>query len=164
MSESSPLKRTEQLAPLSREHHDGLLFVWKIRQGLKNNIEKDRLRSYCNWFWQNHIKAHFFQEEKILIPFMPPDHPLVERLKSEHAHIRELILEIDRQHDQHAYNQLCDLLDKHIRFEERELFTFLQKELTGDQLDDIYRQLEIHPISCKEEDRWKDEFWIKAHT
>ena len=164
MSESSPLKRTEQLAPLSREHHDGLLFVWKIRQGLKNNISQDRLRSYCKWFWQNHIKPHFSQEENILIPFMPPGHPLVEQLKSDHAHIRELILEIDRQNDQHDYSLLCSLLDKHIRFEERELFTFLQKELTGDQLDDIYRQLEIHPISCKEEDRWKDEFWIKAHT
>ena len=36
MEEIKPLKRSKELAPLSREHHDGLLFAWKIKQGLAN--------------------------------------------------------------------------------------------------------------------------------
>ena len=32
--EIKPIKRSKQLAPLSREHHDGLMYVWKIREVL----------------------------------------------------------------------------------------------------------------------------------
>ena len=162
MKESKPISRSKQLAPLSREHHDGLLFVWKIRQGLQNKIEYDRLRAYTHWFWLNHIKQHFFQEERILLPYMPHEHPLAEQLKIEHAHIRELIIEIDKNSDRQNLTILCDLLDKHIRFEERELFNYLQDALTSSQLDTIFEQLEKHPVSCNDPDNWKDEFWTST--
>ena len=45
-----PLKRSQYLAPLSREHHETLLFTWKIKQGLSLKIELDRIVSFCNWF------------------------------------------------------------------------------------------------------------------
>lgn len=157
-SETKPIKRSKQLAPLSREHHDGLLFAWKIRQGLHNGAPFSKMREYTIWFWQHHIKPHFFQEEKILIPYMPAGHPLAQQLKSEHAHIRELILHLDKEEDKHTFTVLCDLLDKHIRFEERQLFAYLEEILTARQLDEIYPQLEAHPVSCEE---WKDEFWVK---
>ncbi|MEO5946621.1 MAG: hypothetical protein ABIP79_07360, partial [Chitinophagaceae bacterium] len=58
--ETKPIKRSKQLTPLSREHHDGLLFAWKIRQGLENETPLEQLRKYTMWFWQQHIKPHFF--------------------------------------------------------------------------------------------------------
>jgi hemerythrin-like domain-containing protein len=161
VKESKPLTRSKQLAPLSREHHDGLLFVWKIRQGLQNKVDYDRLRSYTHWFWQNHMKPHFFQEERILLPYLPAEHQLAAQLKNEHAHIRELIIEIDKHHDPRNLTILCDLLDKHIRFEERELFTYFQDELTSTQLDTIFEQLQKHPVSCNDPANWTDEFWVK---
>lgn len=157
-NETKPIKRSKQLAPLSREHHDGLLFSWKIRQGLENGTSFAKLREYTIWFWQHHIRPHFFQEEKILIPYMPAGHPLAAQLKSEHAHIRELILHLDKEADKQTFTILSDLLDKHIRFEERQLFTFLEEILTAEQLDVIQQQLEEHPVSCEE---WKDEFWAR---
>ncbi len=157
-NETKPIKRSPQLAPLSREHHDGLLFAWKIRQGLKNGTSFSRLREYTVWFWKNHIKPHFFQEEKILLPYMPADHPMALQLKNEHAHIRELILQLDKDADTQSFTILCDLLDKHIRFEERELFAFLEGTLTPEQLDEIVPQLEAHPTSCG---TWPDEFWVR---
>ena len=33
-----PIKRSEYLKPLSRDHHQGLLLCWKIRTGLKKGI------------------------------------------------------------------------------------------------------------------------------
>jgi hemerythrin-like domain-containing protein len=51
------------------------------------------------------------------------------------------------------------LLNAHIRFEERELFTHLEKILTPEQLDTVFTQLEKHPVHCEQE--WKDEFWVK---
>ncbi|HEX7844857.1 MAG TPA: hypothetical protein VF476_03590 [Chitinophagaceae bacterium] len=157
-NETKPIKRSKQLAPLSREHHDGLLFAWKIRQGLNNNSPIEKLRTYTLWFWQHHIKPHFFQEEKILIPFLPVGHPLALQLQNEHAQIRELILHLDKDADKESFTILSDLLDKHIRFEERQLFNYLEEILSPEQLNEIYPQLEAHPVSCEE---WKDEFWIR---
>ncbi len=158
MEEKRPIKRSEQLAPLSREHHDGLLYAWKIRQGLQNGASVNTMREYSIWFWKHHIKPHFYQEEKILIPYMPADHPLAQQLKSEHAHIRELILSLDQEADKRTFTILCDLLDAHIRFEERQLFNYLEQTLTPEQLDSIHSNLEDHPVS---EEEWKDEFWVK---
>lgn len=157
--EIKPIKRSEQLAPLSREHHDGLLFAWKIKQGLENKTSNDQLRNYTMWYWRNHIKPHFYQEEKILLPYMPLDHPMSLQLKEEHDHIRELVLEIDKHADTHALQILCDLLNKHIRFEERELFIYLEELLTKEQLDTVFVELEKHPVNCDSE--WTEEFWVR---
>ncbi|HMU46496.1 MAG TPA: hemerythrin domain-containing protein [Chitinophagaceae bacterium] len=156
--EIKPIKRSEQLAPLSREHHDGLLFAWKIKQGLANQVPLDKLRQYSMWYWRHHIKPHFFQEEKILVPYMPQGHPMATRLKEEHDHIRELILGLDDEADKRTLILLTDLINNHIRFEERELFVYLEALLTKEKLDEIFVQLEKHPVSC---DEWKDEFWVK---
>lgn len=162
-NEIKPIKRSKQLAPLSREHHDGLLFAWKIKQGIDNKTPLDILRSYSLWYWRHHIKPHFFQEEKILLPYMPAGHPMAIRLKEEHDHIRELILGLDDEADKRTLMILCDLVTQHIRFEERELFTYLEELLSPSKLDEIFEQLEKHPVTCDDEmpDAWKDEFWIK---
>jgi hemerythrin-like domain-containing protein len=157
--EIKPIKRSKELAPLSREHHNGLLFVWKIREGLKLNVSVSKLRSYAIWFWHQRVKPHFFQEEKILLPFMPADHPMALRLKKEHECIREFILSIDHEAEAETFIQLADLVDEHIRFEERELYPYLEQTLSADQLHTIFIELEEHPISCEE---WTDEFWVKA--
>jgi len=156
--EIKPIKRSSQLAPLSREHHDGLLFAWKIKQGLDNKTPLDKLRKYSLWYWQQHIKPHFFQEEKILMPYMPANHPMAKQLKEEHDQIRELILSLDAEADERDFTILADLLNKHIRFEERQLFAFLEEILTPEKLDKVFQQLEEHPLTCGE---WNDEFWVK---
>jgi hemerythrin-like domain-containing protein len=156
--EKKPLKRSKQLAPLSREHHDGLLFAWKLKQGLENKTPVDTLRSYCLWYWKHHIKPHFFQEEKILIPYLPVHHPFSVRLKEEHDHIRELILGLDEEGDTRTFMILSDLISEHIRFEERELFNYLEEILSPEKLNEIFQQLEEHPLKTTE---WNDAFWLK---
>jgi hemerythrin-like domain-containing protein len=154
-----PIKRSQQLAPLSREHHDGLLFAWKIKQGIENKAPLDVMTNYTLWYWRHHIKPHFFQEEKILISYMPDNHPMKLKLLEDHDHIRELILGLDDVADKRSLVMLSDLLNAHIRFEERELFVHLEKILSPEQLDTVFYQLEKHPVHCEQE--WKDEFWIK---
>ncbi len=162
MNGIKPIKRSAQLQPLSREHHDGLLFVWKIREGLDNAISIERLKEYTSWYWKHHIKPHFFQEEKLLVPFMPVSHPLVIRLKKDHDYIRELILTIDKEADRHNFIRLSNLIESHIRFEERELYQYLEEHLSADQLIEIYEKLEKHPLPINEE--WKDHFWVRKNT
>ena len=151
-----PLRRSKQLAPLSREHHDGLLFVWKVRQGLHNNTAIEILSHFCIWYWNQHIKSHFQQEENILLQYINPDHKLVIQLKREHNDIRELILSIDHNPDRVTIGILADFIDRHIRFEERILFKHLEKTLSQEQLDAIFQQLENEPIFSGS---WEDAFW-----
>lgn len=160
MTEIRPIKRSVQLQPLSREHHDGLLFSWKLREGLNNNTSIDKLREYTGWYWRHHIRPHFFQEEKILLPFVPESHPLRKQLKEEHDDIKELILSIDKEPDRLDFIHLSNLIDSHIRFEEREFFQYLEQHLSEKSLTDIFEQLEKHPVSDQEE--WKDKFWTKS--
>ena len=151
-----PIKRSPQLAPLSREHHEGLLLVWKIQQGLRFNVDPERIRKYILWYWQNHIKPHFYQEEKILQPYIPADNELLQRMIKEHELIREFILGLDKEANKEIFSSLATLLSDHIRFEERKLFAYLEQILSKDQLDVIFTELEEHPV-C--DDEWKDEFW-----
>ena len=153
-----PTRRSKELAPLSRLHHTGLLFTWKVRQGLSNGTEPDTLRKYVLWTWQHRIKPHFFQEEKILLPYLNTDDPMAIRLKDEHEQIRELILSLDEEADNQTFIILCDLVDKHIRWEERELLGYLEGLLTPQQLAAIYKAIEEHPVSPEQ---WTDEFWVK---
>ena len=70
ITEYKPIKRSKELAPLSREHHEGLLFAWKIKQGLKNETETKLIAEYVQWFWKNHLQEHFTEEEQILAPYL----------------------------------------------------------------------------------------------
>ena len=125
-----PIKRSDQLAPLSREHHDGLLFAWKLRQGLANGTEIRVLRNYCNWYSKNHIRQHFEQEENVLLQYIPGTDTMAKQLKEEHNNIRELMLSIDQQPDPGTISMLADFITRHIRFEERVLFNRLEQTLT----------------------------------
>jgi len=164
MNEGQPLKRSVELQAISREHHDGLLFVWKIRQGLDNHTSIEKLKEYTGWYWRNHIKSHFYQEEKILLPYFPAMHPMALKLKKEHDYIRELILEIDKEADRHDIIRLVDFIESHIRFEEREFFQYLEEHLTKQDMTDVYGQLVKHPVISDEANAtqgWKDPFWLK---
>jgi len=53
-----------------------------------------------------------------------------------------------------------NLLEAHIRFEERNLFPYIEKEASPEALDSVGSQLEAQHLA-KESFAWCDEFWIK---
>jgi hypothetical protein len=67
------------------------------------------------------MNPHFYNEEKILAPYLPEDNAMKKRLKEEHDHIRELVLGLDDEtgSDKQHLIILGDLVSRHIRFEER---------------------------------------------
>ena len=150
------ITRTPILRPLSKEHEDGLAFVERIRKGLKLRVPLENLREYTLWYWSNHIRPHFFQEEKILMPWLPAGDSLITRVKEEHHYIRELILGIDEEVETRTLALLCDLIEDHIHFEENELFPYLEERLDRDLIDKIGAMINKHPLV---EAEWKDRFW-----
>jgi len=158
MEETKPIKRSKELAPLSREHHDGLLFAWKIKRGLANGTSIETLCNYIRWFWTNHLETHFKDEETVLVKFLPADNPLVLQMFKEHAQIRDLITSLGKEANPSSLRLLAELINKHIRFEERKLFTYVEEVLTPEQLHEIYSHL---PNETHCNTQWNDEFWVK---
>jgi hemerythrin-like domain-containing protein len=153
-SSPKPIKRSPELAPLSREHHEGLLFVWKIRQGLKNATDITILNAYVRWFWLEVLQHHLTKEEKTFVPMLDNDPQLI-RMLDEHIAIRAF-LEREETFDQDALLELASLIEKHIRFEERELFPHLERTLSSEQLLQANTQIATSPV-CRQ---WEEAFWI----
>jgi hemerythrin-like domain-containing protein len=153
MTVTKPVKRRKQLAPLSREHHDALLFIWKVKQGLKNKTSIPIISSYVQWFWNTHLKEHFVQEEDFLLPYLA-NNEMGDQLKKEHETIQDLI---SREMYEPSINLLTKLLNDHIRFEERQLFPHIEKTVSVERLNEIFEQLGDHR-QCKT--KWSNEFWI----
>jgi hemerythrin-like domain-containing protein len=148
----APIKRSKHIAPLSRDHHHGLLFCWKIRQGLKKEIDPGRIAGYVRYFWDTHLKAHFREEETLLFNRIV-DYQCGQALL-QHAAIEKLI----GMQDADALAALADLMERHIRFEERELFPHIEARLPADVLAQVGAELEaLHAGHVK--DDYKDEFW-----
>jgi hemerythrin-like domain-containing protein len=153
MNPSKPIKRSKQLAPFSREHHDALVFLLRIKQGLKNGTAAAMISEYIHWFWTNNLETHFKQEERLLLPHLPEADKLAKQLKDEHESIRALI---GGQLDLHAIEQFSNVLNAHIRFEERELFPHIESKVPSDHLNEIFEQLD-RPVQCQTS--WMSKFW-----
>jgi hemerythrin-like domain-containing protein len=156
--EVKPIKRSKQLTPLSKDHHDGLLFVWKIKQGLKNGADIKLIAEYVQWFWKNHLEEHFKEEEQILAPHLPADNELLKRMIGEHQEIEAMVHINESIPDETLLGNLAKAIDDHIRFEERELFPYAEKVIPERELNLIYEQLTKEPVQCE---KWEREFWVK---
>jgi hemerythrin-like domain-containing protein len=153
MESKQPLKRHKALQPLSREHHYGLLLGWKIRTGFAKGIAVERMKGYADWFFQQHLAAHFDLEEKHVFPLLGMDHPMVLQAMHEHAQLRQLFAAADDL--SYQLSQIEALLEAHIRFEERVLFQEIQNVATEEQLAEVER---LHGGDLLKDD-WKDRFW-----
>lgn len=149
---TQPIKRNEALKPFSREHHHGLLLCWKIREGVKRDVDVNRIKRYVDWFWEMHLQSHFEAEEKYVFPILPADDSLIIQVLKDHKKLK-LLFE-DNQDPTASLQSIAEELDAHIRFEERILFAKIQEKATSEQLQNaaIHHQ---HTFS----DDWEDEFW-----
>lgn len=158
--EKKPIKRNKHIVQLSKDHHFTLLFCWKIRTGVKLNVDMERIKKYVQYFWGNHIQPHFNEEETIL--FAPVKDAAVQKALDEHAEIKKQvdILTTSAKVNNADLLKLADKVESHMRYEERELFPHLENILNENQLQDIGRQLQQTQDTVSA-DTFADEFWIK---
>lgn len=157
--ENKPIKRNENLVPISREHHATLLFCWKIKQGIAKEVEPKRITKYINWFFTTHLEQHFQTEEKLL--FFDPEDEKVQKGLAQHQQILSIINEINHCSEEKIYDlfaQLSDLIKDHTRYEERELFPWLEKKFSANKLGEIGNVLHQEEHTAAED--YDDEFWV----
>jgi hemerythrin-like domain-containing protein len=130
------MKRSPELTPLSHDHHQALF----VAQRLKRAEDADEGRERFLSFWESHGRAHFAIEEEILLPGWleadeAADRESAARLAAEHLAIRIRARRIERGGiDLSELHELGDLLERHVRFEERELFPLIEAALDAEAI------------------------------
>ncbi|MCU7693610.1 hypothetical protein ACFSPU_11265 [Haoranjiania flava] len=148
----APIKRHPALQSLSREHHHTLLLSWKIKNGLAKGVDVNRIKKYCDWYYEDHLLPHFKVEEKELEKIVDNTHPLMQQMKQEHQRIITLF---EHPADKNTFAEIVEVLHNHIRFEERVLFNEIQNIATEQQLQAF--------ADAHQDERFveniEDEFW-----
>ena len=157
MSSHEPIKRSEALKALSKDHHFNLLFIWKVRQGLKLNVELLRIKNFIAHFFNEQILHHFSVEEKHLFCLLPEDDSLRMQAEQEHSAIKKIGAQITTENvSENKIIEFANLLESHIRFEERSLFPFIERNISYTKLE----QASAH-FTTEHSDTWNDVFWLR---
>jgi hemerythrin-like domain-containing protein len=146
----NPIKRHESFHPLSHDHHHGLVVAQLLKKcspdykNLPSTTEGKK--DYAVQFYNTELVRHFEDEEKVLYPFVKSRDnkidSLFEEIIVEHQQIKKLITKLKSNDDvEDTMDELGYLLESHIRKEERELFTDIQKILTEEELIQLGKKL-----------------------
>jgi hemerythrin-like domain-containing protein len=88
---------------------------------------------------------HFEIEEQVLFPACGPM-PLIAELLAQHREIEVFIAQLRIAPSATLLEQLCELLSKHIRSEENELFEQAQRTLPRDVLDRMGSEIDRRAV------------------
>jgi hypothetical protein len=143
------VKRIPELRDLSDDHHTGLVLAQRCRQvGRPNSAVSPEV------VWQQVIEAfadnlepHFLIEEQHLVPALEAigEASLADRIREDHSALRTLR---DAEFPSPTTIQhFGELLESHIRFEERQVFEPTQGRLPTSALEAIAAACEASPRS-----------------
>ena len=141
------MKRHKALITLSSDHQNGLAVSNKLKYSYKPTSSEippsspEQLKELLLKFFREHLHEHFEIEEKILAPYFP-ENDMMQRMLNEHVMLNKMISEIESvPAGRDTLNDFGKMLEAHIRFEERELFPMIEKNLSEEQLDEIEKQI-----------------------
>jgi hemerythrin-like domain-containing protein len=151
-------KRSRELRPLSSEHHQALLVAFQLKKGLAGHAEtagapKDLpgLLALARRFEESIFLAHTRAEEELLGRHLAAAD--MQRLHFEHAEMVRL-LETARSarpnEMRQALTSFADLLERHIRWEERELFPGCESDMDEAALATVGHELEKRLVTRAE--------------
>ncbi len=144
------MKRSRELRPLSSEHHQALLVAFQLKKGLAGHPEaagapKDLpgLLNLARKFDEQLFRTHARAEEELLGTCVTPED--MARLRAEHGELTRLLESARTARPVELRAQLlayADLLDRHVRWEERDLFPYAEDHVDEATLARIGGELE----------------------
>lgn len=156
------MQRDPRLIRLSREHHHALVMSLRIERELPGASVTEMRVLYSDLlrFWSAGLLPHFDAEnECMLARIAKRDDPGLQhagRLQRDHREMEDLVeaMRVARTADDRrvALERFGNRLRDHIRWEERDLFDWMQRTLPDGDLDAIGAYLEEHlpeePVAC----------------
>lgn len=136
------MKRVSELRELSVDHHHGLVLARKAKQASKS---EDEILVSAVWeevekMFISNLEPHFQIEETLIVPNLKlkGGEKLFIRFYEDHERLRKFIKPGSKKTAK-ALRSFGEILEEHIRFEERELFEVAQKYLSQKILTSIAR-------------------------
>ena len=155
------MQRAEQLQKLSHQHHNGLMAVLLLKKGVEKQADLSAMNDFIVDTWNNELRNHFIKEEVFLHPHvlaLPDLMPLYEQMKAEHHTMRKMINDIRSGGSSYEMiSSFYSLLEKHIRFEEREMFGYIQEHIQEHELAAAGRAFES--LTAKACSDYPVKFW-----
>jgi len=155
------MKRAEQLQKLSHQHHNGLMAVLLLKKGIEKKAAVGVLSGFIVHCWESELRKHFIKEEVYLHPYflhLPGLMPMYEQMKNEHHVIRRMIDAIrNGESSEELITSFYTLLEKHIRFEERELFMYIQEHIAAEHFAAVEQSLDV--LTAKACSDYPVKFW-----
>jgi iron-sulfur cluster repair protein YtfE (RIC family) len=140
--------RHPSLILLSHDHHHGLALALRCRKQALGQLKpmgaaglRERAQEFLI-FHENNLIRHFKAEEEVLFPAMraavPASAAIVDALAQDHEQIRRAIPQLEAGTGlAKLIFDLGDLLERHIRQEERELFALFEQRIGDTQAEII---------------------------
>lgn len=147
------IKRHLSLQEYSKDHYQALSLCLKIKKGFSNGISIDRIKTYVDWFYNNHILEHFQLEEKYIFPVLGSNHELIIKAMEQHKLLLSLFTDISN--IEYSLKEIQVQLKNHVRFEERILFNEIQSKANKEELE----MIEKFHRNKKFKDNLSDVFW-----
>ena len=144
------MKRIPELRDLSDDHHTGLALARRCKQvgHPKSEPSPEAVWNQVLDAFSSHLEPHFQIEEQHLLPALESigEASLAGRIREDHRSLRAL--RESKAPNPTLINQFGELLESHIRFEEREVFESTQDRLPARALKAIAAACQANPRIC----------------
>ena len=111
------------------------------------------MSKYIVLFYEQNLKPHFAEEEETIFLILGNAHPLIEEAISQHRELEKMISDGFETPEQ--IQTFRDLLELHIRTEERQIFPEIENTATEEELQNLLKQ--NYPEL--KEPEYEDLFW-----
>ena len=144
------VKRVPELRDLSDDHHTGLVLARRCLQAGRpdSDLSTEAVWNQVLEAFMNHLEPHFQIEEQHLLPGLETlgEASLVQRIREDHSALR-MLRDTDAVTGS-LLERFGQLLETHIRFEERQVFEPTQHRLPTTVLEAIASACQAVPRTC----------------
>lgn len=148
-------KRHQALMPFTEDHNEVLVFSERIGTGLRENVDRKRMKKYANWFKDEYLDPHFELENQFIFPILGKSNVRIKRALANHRRLNRLFDESSNLDI--VLNKIEEEIGSFIRFEERILYNEIQKIASKEDLlmiENVHHELDFS------EEAWEDRFWL----
>jgi mannose-6-phosphate isomerase-like protein (cupin superfamily) len=124
------MKRHRALVALSHDHHHALVAARRLRRAAEADADAAAAVASFISFFAAETAPHFREEEEWLFPLVAEvddARPLLIQALLDHQRLRALVRRLEADIDLEAMIDTADLLEVHVRREERELFPLIER-------------------------------------
>lgn len=141
------------LDSLHKEHQHSLDVCRAIQEGMRQNIDCKRIKSYADWHFQNELQPHFEIEKKLLFPILGMENHIIKKILTKQRRLKKHFAQ--KNEIEKSLSRFEEDLELMIRLEERNVFPTIRNNIAAFQSAVNSTTFFHEPNTAV----WKDVFW-----